>query len=195
MTVAVCGGVYIVVSLVGNEVRTSQWQARYMSRLGKSLTYSIEAGPSDSIRYPHSGPYDERLGYERLGEFGDRLHKLGFVTTSQSRMSFDMVRLMDQGIFPPYREKTQAGLVIRDCNALTMSYDRYPQRQYENFESIPKVLVASLLFVENQNLLNPEYPMMNPALDWRRFSRAVMDQGIRLVDRGHGAPGGSSVSK
>ncbi|HIC23312.1 MAG TPA: hypothetical protein EYO84_07795, partial [Planctomycetes bacterium] len=29
MTVAVCGGTYIVVSLVANEVRTAQWQARY----------------------------------------------------------------------------------------------------------------------------------------------------------------------
>lgn len=194
MAVAVCGGAYIVVSLVANEVHTSQWQARYMSRLGKSLTFEVLPGPSDSIRYPHSGPYDLRLGYERLGEFGERLLREGYVTTSQSRMSYDMVRLMDQGIFPPYREKTQAGLLIRDCNALTMSYDRYPQRQYENFESIPKVLVSSLLFVENQNLLNPEYPMMNPALDWRRFSRAVMDQGIRLVDRSHRQPGGSTLA-
>lgn len=194
MAVAVCGGVYIVVSLVANEVRSSQWQARYMSRLGKSLTYSIEPGASDSIRYPHSGPYDERLGYERLGEFGERLHKLGFVTTSQARMSFDMVRLMDQGIFPPYREKNQAGLLVRDCNALTMSMDRYPQRQYDNFESIPKVLVASLLYVENQTLLNPEYPTMNPAVDWRRLSRAVIDQGIRVVDRHHERPGGSTLA-
>ena len=194
MAVAVCGGAYIVVSLVANEARTSQWQARYMSRLGKSLTYEVEAGPSDSIRYPHSGPYDERLGYERLGDFGDRLHKLGFVTTSQSRMSFDMVRLMDQGIFPPYREKNQAGLLIRDCNSLTMSFDRYPQRQYDNFESVPKVLVSSLLYVENQTLLNPEYPNMNPAVDWRRLSRAVLDQGIRIVDRHHERPGGSTLA-
>lgn len=194
MAVAVCGGAYIVVSLVANEVRTSQWQARYMSRLGKALTYEILPGPSDSIRYPHSGPYDLRLGYERLGEFGERLLKTGYVTTSQSRMSFDMVRLMDQGIFPPYREKNQAGLLIRDCNALTMSYDRYPQRQYDTFDAIPKVLVASLLFVENQNLLNPEFPMMNPALDWRRLSRAVIDQGIRLADRSHGTPGGSTLA-
>ncbi len=103
MAVAVCGGAYIVVSLVASEVRTSQWQARYMSRLGKSLTYEIEPGPSNSIRYPHSGPYDERLGYERLGEFGERLLRHGYVTTAQAHMSDDMVRLMDQGIFPPYR--------------------------------------------------------------------------------------------
>jgi len=194
MAVAVCGGAYIVVSLVASEVRTSQWQARYMSRLGKSLTYEIEPGPSNSIRYPHSGPYDERLGYERLGEFGERLLRHGYVTTAQAHMSDDMVRLMDQGIFPPYREKNQAGLLVRDCNALTLSFDRYPQRQYDNFEAIPKVLVSSLLYVENQNLLNPEYPMMNPALDWRRLSRAVLDQGIKLANRHHDTPGGSTLA-
>lgn len=194
MTAVVCGGVYVVVSLVANEARTSQWQARYMSRLGKSLTFEIEPGPSDSIRFPHSGPYDERLGYERVGQFGERLYRQGYVTTAQSRMSYDMVWLMDQGIVPPYREKSQAGLLVRDCNALTMSFDRYPQRQYDNFEAIPKVLVASLLYVENQNLLNPEYPMMNPAVDWRRLSRAVLDQGMKLADRHHDTPGGSTLA-
>ncbi|WP_249359731.1 transglycosylase domain-containing protein [Cupriavidus sp. 2SB] len=194
MAVVVCGGAYIVVSVVASEARTSQWQARYMSRLGSTLTYEIQPGASDSIRYPHSGPYDLRLGYERLGEFGERLLREGYLTISQSRMSPDMVRLMEQGIFPPYREKSQAGLLVRDCNAMTMSQDRFPQRQYDDFEAIPKVLVTSLLFVENQNLLNPEYPMMNPALDWRRLSRAVLDQGIRLADRSHGTPGGSTLA-
>lgn len=194
MAVAVCGGAYIVVSLVSNEVRTSQWQARYMSRLGKTLTFEIQPGPSGSIRYPHSGPYDERLGYERLPEFGERLQKRGFVTLAQARMSPEMVQLMDEGIFPPYREKNQAGLLVRDCNALTLAFERYPQRQYDNFEAIPKVLVSALLYVENQNLLNPEYPMMNPAVDWRRLSRAVLDQAVRLADKHHESPGGSTLA-
>jgi hypothetical protein len=30
---------------------------------------------------------------------------------------------------------------------------------------VPPLLVSSLLFVENQGLLNPEYPNLNPALD------------------------------
>lgn len=184
----------MVVTLVTHEVRTSQWQARYMSRLGKSLTYELQPGASDSIRYPHSGPYDERLGYERLPEFGERLLRHGFATTAQVRMSPDLVRLMDEGIFPPYREKNQAGLIVRDCNALTLAFERYPQRQYDSFDAVPKVVVASLLYVENQNLLNPEYPMMNPAVDWRRFSRAVLDQAVKLADRHHDSAGGSTLA-
>lgn len=156
-----------------------------MSRLGKSLTYELQPGASNSIRYPHSGPYDERLGYERMPEFGERLLRHGFATSAQVRMSPELVRLMDEGIFPPYREKNQAGLIVRDCNALTLAFERYPQRQYDSFDAVPKVLVASLLYVENQNLLNPEYPMMNPAVDWRRFSRAVLDQAVKLADRHH----------
>ncbi|WP_423199526.1 MULTISPECIES: transglycosylase domain-containing protein [unclassified Cupriavidus] len=194
LAVALCGGTYIVVSLVANEVRTSQWQARYLGRLGKSLTFEIQPGRSDSIRFPHSGPYDERLGYERLPDYLERLETRGYVPLAQARMSPDMVRLMDEGIFPTYREKNQAGLVVRDCNALTLAFERYPQRQYEKFESVPRVLVEALLYVENQNLLNPEYPMMNPAVDWRRLSRAVLDQGIRVVDRSHQSPGGSTLA-
>lgn len=194
VAVALCGGAYIVVSIVANEVRTSQWQARYLGRLGKSLTFEVQPGRSDSIRFPHSGPYDERLGYERLPEFGERLEARGYVPIAQARMSPDMVRLMDEGIFPAYREKNQAGLVIRDCNALTLALERYPQRQYDDFEAIPRVLVDALLYVENQNLLHPEYPMMNPAVDWRRLSRAVLDRGIRLANSSHQSPGGSTLA-
>lgn len=79
LAVALCGGTYIVVSLVANEVRTSQWQARYLGRLGKSLTFEIQPGRSDSIRFPHSGPYDERLGYERLPDYLERLETRGYV--------------------------------------------------------------------------------------------------------------------
>ncbi|MGH8459117.1 MAG: hypothetical protein ACRESV_07190, partial [Nevskiales bacterium] len=49
--------------LVNDELRSSQWQARHLSELGRELTYQLEPGPSPSIRFPTSGPYDERLGY------------------------------------------------------------------------------------------------------------------------------------
>nr|WP_231401554.1 transglycosylase domain-containing protein [Cupriavidus sp. WS] len=91
-------------------------------------------------------------------------------------------------------EKSQAGLALRDCNGLTLVFERYPQRQYDNFAAVPPVLVGALLFVENQGLLNPEYPDLNPALDWKRLSRAVMDQVIRLADKSHESPGGSTLA-
>lgn len=194
LAVAFCGGAYLVVGIVSDEVRTSQWQARYFSYLGKRMTFEMQPGASDSIRFPHSGPYDDRLGYDLLPTIVERLGTRGYVTTAQARMSPDMVRLMDDGLFPPYREKNQAGLALRDCNALTLSFQRYPQRQYENFDAVPMPLVRALLYVENQGLLNPEYPMMNPAVDWWRLSRAVFDQAVRLVDASHDAAGGSTLA-
>ncbi len=134
------------------------------------------------------------MGYGRLPLFAQRLGKRGYVPAEQARMSPEMIRLMDQGIFPPYREKNQAGLVLRDCNGMTLAFERYPQRQYEDFAAVPPVLVSALLFVENQGLLNPEYPSMNPALDWKRLSRAVIDRAIRFADSSHESPGGSTLA-
>lgn len=51
------------------EVRTSALQARELSRLAASLTYTLEPGPSEAIVYPGAGPFDKRLGYSALGEF------------------------------------------------------------------------------------------------------------------------------
>ncbi|MGX6564754.1 transglycosylase domain-containing protein [Cupriavidus necator] len=194
LAVALCGGGYFVYGLVASEVRNSQWQARLLGQLNKQLTFEVLPGASDSIRFPHSGPYDARLGYGRLPLFAERLTQRGYVPVEQARMSPEMVRLMDQGIIPPYREKNQAGLALRDCNGLTLVFERYPQRQYADFAAVPPVLVGALLFVENQGLLNPEYPSMNPALDWKRLSRAVIDQAIRLADKSHESPGGSTLA-
>ncbi|MGY2488798.1 transglycosylase domain-containing protein [Cupriavidus sp. CP313] len=194
LAVALTGGAYVVYSFVASEVRNSHWQARLIGSLGQRLTFEIQPGASDSIRFPHSGPYDARMGYGQLPRFAQRLEQRGYVPAEQARMSPDMVRLIDEGLFTPYREKNQAGLLLRDCNGLTLAFERYPQRQYPDFGAVPPLLVSALLYVENQGLLNPEYPNMNPALDWRRLSRAVLDQVIRLADKSHDAPGGSTLA-
>jgi membrane peptidoglycan carboxypeptidase len=194
LLVALSGCAYVVIGVVATEAQGSRFQARYLAKLAREMTYSMQPGPSDSIRFPHSGPYDARLGYEDLPRYLDRLEAHGYVPLAQTRMSPELVNLMDKGIFPPYREKNQAGLALLDCNARTLSFSRYPERQYEQFTDVPPLLVRSLLFVENQNLLNPEYPTLNPALEWKRLSRAVLDQALRLANRGHATPGGSTLA-
>jgi len=194
LAVALTGGAYVVISVVAGEAQGSHIQARYLGKLSREMTYSMQPGPSDSIRFPHSGPYDARLGYEDLPRFLDRLEARGFKPVAQMRMSPELVSLMDKGIFPPYREKNQAGLALLDCNAQTLSFQRYPQRQYDAYADVPPLMVRSLLFVENQNLLNPEYPSLNPALDWKRLSRAVLDQALKIANRAHESPGGSTLA-
>ncbi|MGN5479271.1 hypothetical protein ACTMU2_26985 [Cupriavidus basilensis] len=54
-------------------MRNSQWQARYLGRFASQLTYEVQPGASDGIRFPHSGPYDDRMGYGRLPLFAQQL--------------------------------------------------------------------------------------------------------------------------
>ncbi|MFP3541372.1 hypothetical protein, partial [Pseudomonas sp. SIMBA_044] len=83
----------IVVGLAAaKEMRTSKFQAREVSKFAASLSYSLEPGPSDAIRYPGAGPFDLRLGYSSLDEFLPRLLKRNYVIAAQTRFS---QKLMD----------------------------------------------------------------------------------------------------
>jgi len=76
----------IVVGLAASkEMRTSRFQSRELSQYAASLTYHLEPGPSEAIRYPGNGPFDLRLGYSSLDEFLPRLLKRNYVITEQTR--------------------------------------------------------------------------------------------------------------
>ncbi|TAM38526.1 MAG: glycosyl transferase family 51 [Burkholderiaceae bacterium] len=185
---------YAVYQLVFTELQTSRWQAHYLAQLGRKLTVTVAPGPSNAIRFPGSGPYDERLGYAQLPDFTARLQQRGFGIADQARMSARMLELVNEGLFTPYREKTQAGLELFDCNNNALYAQRFPQRVYPDFGSVPPVLVTSLLFIENHNLLSPEFPLRNPAIDWRRFSRASADQVLHFFSSSRATPGGSTLA-
>jgi len=102
--------------------------------------------------------------------------------------------LIAQGLFAPYREKTQTGLELRDCRGQPLFAARYPERVYERFETVPTLLIDSLLFIENRELLDEEFPLRNPAIEWDRFGKAVVDQLRHRVDESHSAAGGSTLA-
>src|SRR5438105_1462836 len=77
--------VLLLVPLAAWELRTSTWQARYLSRFAKSLGYSVQPGPSASIHFPRSGPFDERLGYTRIPDYVERLRGQGYEIVAQAR--------------------------------------------------------------------------------------------------------------
>ena len=183
----------LVAGLVSNELRTSQWQARYLSELGRELTFKLEPGPSPSIRFPESGPYDERLGYSRLPAFSQSLTTQDYLLTQQARISPRLAELTDRGLSPPYREKSQAGLDLLDCNRQSLYSERFPERSYQHFDSVPRLLVDSLLFIEDRDLLTTRYPLRNPAVDWSRFGRAISDQLLHVIDKSHPTPGASTL--
>ena len=177
------------------EVRTSALQAEFFTRLDRQLTFKVEPGPAPAgaIRYPQHGPYDERLGYASLPDFITKLNVRDYAVTAQARMSPKMVQLVDRGIFATYHEKNRAGLSILDCRAAPLFSASYPERMFDGFAEAPPALVQSLLFIENRELLDPGTPERNPAVEWDRLSKAILDKALNLFG-GHRGGGGSTLA-
>ncbi|HKR41500.1 MAG TPA: transglycosylase domain-containing protein, partial [Paraburkholderia sp.] len=104
------------------------------------------------------------------------------------------ISLADEGLFLPYEEKDQAGLVLHDASGAMLFHTPYPQRAYESFDAVPPLVRDSLLFIEDKYLLAADQPNRNPAIDWGRFSRALVDQGVRLVNKHQHTSGGSTLA-
>ena len=184
----------LAVLLLSHEARTSRWQAWALERYAAPMAFEVAPGPSEHIRFPKHGPFDERLGYTRIPAFLASLQTRGFEVTEQARHNPALLAHLDRGLYAPYAEKTQAGLTVFDCRHNSIHRFRYPHRQFERLDSVPPVVAQSLLFIENRDLLDPKRPNLNPAVDWVRFTRAVLGQlGNRLhaeVD----TPGGSTLA-
>jgi membrane peptidoglycan carboxypeptidase len=176
------------------EMQTSWFQAHLLSRTAKKLNFRMEPGASPLIYFPRTGPYDERLGYVSLPVFIDRLTKKGYAIESQARISPFLLKLTGHGFNPIYHEKTSTGLRIMDRDDQPLFTVTYPERVYADFGEIPDVIVRSLLFIENQELLNPRAPYLNPAVEWDRLAMAVILEGQHLIDRDENVPGGSTLA-
>ena len=179
---------------VSTETRSSRLQAREFSQFAHELNYTVEPGPSDAILYPGDGPFDKRLGYSSLGEFLPRLLKRDYRITEQARFSPELVSYAKRGFFVPYQEKSQSGLTISDCRGDSLYQFTYPQQLYPTFGSIPPVVVNSLLFIENRDLLDNKQPLANPAVDWPRFLKAAVSQVAKLVGLPGQSAGGSTLA-
>ena len=179
-----------------HESRTSTMQARFFAGLAKKISYRMEPGPSDAIRFPSASPYDERLGYSNLPNYLAKLKTRDYVVDAQARMSPKMLELADHGLYATYQEKTRAGLDILDYSGAPLFSARFPERLYEKFDAAPSLLVQSLLFIENRELLDTTYPKRNPAVEWDRFSKAVFDKTLHSVGLGSGSrvAGGSTLA-
>ncbi|MBO0491730.1 transglycosylase domain-containing protein [Pseudomonas sp. Marseille-Q1929] len=185
----------IALGVVANqEMRTSRLQAEHLSRLANDLTYRVQPGPSDTMVYPGAGPFDRRLGYSDLNDFLARLLKRGYVIEAQARFSPALMDYTAKGLFVPYAEKSQAGLSITDCRAQPLYQYTYPQQLYASFPAIPPLVVASLLFIENRDLLDPAQPQANPAVDWPRFAKAAWSQIAKVLHLPGQSAGGSTLA-
>ncbi len=176
------------------EARTSRLQAQELSRYAGTLGYTLASGRSDRMIPPTHGPFNERLGYTRLPDVEARLQSRGFVIDRQARFSPALMDYVDRGFFPPYREKTRAGLSLEECRGESYYEFRHPQRHYPHFDAVPPLVLEMLLFIENRQLLDASAPHANPAVDWPRFTRAALSQLGQALDMSSQSAGGSTLA-
>ncbi|MES2625397.1 MAG: transglycosylase domain-containing protein [Pseudomonadota bacterium] len=176
------------------EVETSWLQARLFSAYSSKLTWQVSDGPSGNIIFPEVGPYNERQGYTALKTTTENLRKRGFDISQQARFSLPLRTYVQMGGNPPYQEKQQAGLTILDDAGAPLYISRQPGRIYPTFESIPELLVQSLLFIENRDLLTTEQAKLNPAVEWFRLGKVMTAHTANLFEEGHDAAGASTLA-
>lgn len=178
----------------GWEMKTSRLQAMFFSEIAKTFNFEVKPNESKDIRFPVQGPYDIRLGYVRIQEWIEQLKNKGFVVSDQARWSYELEHCANLGLSAVYAEKSQAGIRILDKNDQEIIDTAFPQRIYTSFESIPPIAVNLLLFIENRKLLDATTPFRNPAIEWERLGKAVVDAGINVFVPGHRVPGGSTLA-
>ncbi len=176
------------------EIQTSYLQSRVFSRFADRMTFDVEAGPSSAIIFPTSGPYNERQGFTHLESLSKALPQQGYAVTQQATLSKDMQEFIRLGGNPPYKEKSQTGLSILDNDGIVLHNSQQPQRIYKEFEDIPPLLVSSLLFIEDQHLLEEEYPDRNPAVDWWRLGQVIRDNAVNTFTKRPEAAGASTLA-
>jgi len=183
----------VLIGLVAWELVSSALEAKYLVKTAQKMTWQLQPGPSKRIHYPGNGPYDVRLGYHQLPEYLARLDPATWQIDQQAKITAQMERVGELGLFLPYHEKDQTGLSLLDSDGKLLYQGLHPTRVYGRFEDIPAVLVNALLYIENRELLAEQFPTRNPAVEWDRLARALLEKGVSLVDRNRNVPGGSTL--
>ena len=190
--------VLAILALIGwgvhYEMRTSYLEAWIFTRLDRGMSFAAQPGPSEAIRFPKHGPYDERLGYVALPKFTEALEQRHFTVERQSRWSKGLDRFVGFGAFPIYAEKDRAGLRIFDRNGDEVYGTRFPLNAFRDYASIPPLVVNSLLFIEDRYLFDNRYPEHNAAVEWNRFALAVFGRVLRFVVPGFNEGGASTLA-
>jgi len=176
------------------EADTSWLQARLLPEYANSLSFTLGEGPSDSIRFPSQGPFDERFGYTKLPTMLQKLQAEGFSVDRQVQFSPPLQNYVDDGFYPPYPHKSHAGLTILDEDESALFSFQYPRYAFASFAEIPSLVVDSLLFIEDRRLLSSEQPQRNPTVNWGRFIKAAVFRAGEAVNLETPSMGGSTLA-
>jgi membrane peptidoglycan carboxypeptidase len=188
-------GLMAVVTVIArNEMRTSKIQAEWLSWYGAHIKFTPVSGANAAMRYPTYGPYNQRLGYSYLPYFLKTLQADDYAISEQMRASPTYTYFMDHGLYPIYHPKTVAGLTLYDRDGQKLYSASYPDHDFADFSGIPTILVDTLLYIENRELLQSGPVTRNPAIEWDRFLYAVFGHATHSLLPGLNAGGGSTLA-
>jgi len=183
-----------VAYLVYDEMRNATWHSRWLADFAADIGFRVEPGAARTPLPPDRGPRDVRLGYASLPDFTERLETAGFARIRQAVPSRRMSELAAHGVFNVYDEKAQAGLQLLDMHDAKLQRARYPRNVYPDFGEVPDLIVRSLLYVEDRELLDESRPTMNPVVDWERLGMALVQQGMKALGQEHKVIGASTLA-
>jgi membrane peptidoglycan carboxypeptidase len=184
----------IVTGLVCNEMLTSEVQAKWFSLYGSRLSFEMQPNANEGMRYPKSGPYNERLGYSFLPFYTKALQGDDFTIVEQMRASKAYDDLLKRGLYPIYRPKTVAGLTLYARGGEKIYAASYPNHVFTDFGQIPSLLINTLLYIENRELTENGPVTRNPVIEWKRLFYAVYGQVVQIFIPGFNAGGGSTLA-
>ncbi|HYD17767.1 MAG TPA: transglycosylase domain-containing protein [Patescibacteria group bacterium] len=177
---------------IGVEVHTSFLQSRLFTSMAEGKTFTETQQSSPTVQPPAAGPYDERLGYTQELLFRARLSERGYEVAQETQ--WQERKIAGLQLFPIYNEKAQAGLRLVDENGHALFDARFPRQTYPDYASIPPVIVQSLLFVEDRQLLDNQPSTHNNAVNWGRFAKAARDRVRMKLHLGGSSAGGSTLA-
>jgi len=190
---ALAAGVALGATLMA-ELHASFLSSLLLPPLARSMNSTLVPGTSPGIRFPAAGPYDQRLGYAGLPAFIAALRARGWIVSAQARPSPALRAWTGSGGYAIYPEKTEAGLRLLDRDGAPLYEARFPQQAFGSPDTIPPLLVRTLLQIEDQHLLDPQRPRRNPAVDWPRFLLAMAGQVLRAGGSHVNQGGGSTLA-
>ena len=184
----------LAISGLALELETSWLQSRWLAAEARRLTFRVEPGATTAVPLSPTGPHDRRLGYATLPASLIRLQRAGYEITAQAGSSDRLLQLAGLGLYPIYREKPHTGLRLLDRDGLDLLGPTYSERAYRSVDQIPTLVLNTLLFIEDRDLLEPRRPHRNPAVEWDRFALAVASLGLHRIFPAHPVVGGSTLA-
>ncbi len=179
---------------VYQESRQHFYQSAFWHWFAGKLSYQVAAGPSPQISFPAAGPFDKRYGYHQIPHWQTRLLQSGFVLSEQSRFSDSLQRYSDWGFNPPFAPQQYPALTVQGCQQDTLYQVRSPAYRFAALSDVAPLIVRSLLFIEDRQLLTPEHVRANPVLNMTRLGAAIWSQLQRATGIPAPAAGGSTLA-